>query len=319
MAHFHYTNLFSTYSIIARDPESGQLGGAVQTHQMAVGRLIPYALPGVGVVASQSLVNISYNPQALTMLREGIAPQRIIDALVASDNNAHRRQVAVINHKGEAAAFSGEGCIAEFGHHVGENYSVQANMMTYKTVIPAMRTAFESATGDLAARMLAALEAAQNEDGDIRGTQSAALKVVSGERTVRDWETIYDLRVDEHTNPVGELGRLVQMRHAQLIDSEGHRLLAEAKTDEALEQWQRARNLTPQQEEIAFWQAVTLADTRPVPNAVEIAASIFNNSFRGDERRLHWLDLIHRLSACGLIHRDNAASELLSAIERGSA
>lgn len=317
MPHFHYSNLFSTYSIIARDPETEELGGAVQTHQMGVGRLIPFALPGIGVIASQSLVNVSYNPQALTMLKEHIAPQRIIDALVASDNNAKRRQVAVINNHGEAAAFSGEGCIPEFGHHVGENYSVQANMMTNKTVIVAMKTAFEGATGDLAARMLVALEAAQNEDGDIRGMQSAALLVVSGDSTAQDWESIYNLRVDEHQNPVAELGRLVHLRHAQIIDSKGHQLLAQGKVDEALSQWERARNMTPQQEEIAFWQAITLADTQPVTDAVDMAASIFNSRFSGHERRQHWLDLIKRLMACGLIERDGAGLELLRAIERG--
>jgi uncharacterized Ntn-hydrolase superfamily protein len=269
------------------------------------------------VIASQSLVNLSYNPQALTMLKEGIAPQRIIAALTAGDANAKRRQVAVINNQGEAAAFSGEGCIPEFGHYIGENYSVQANMMTKKTVIVAMKTAFESATGDLAARMVAALEAAQAEDGDIRGMQSAALLVVPGTREARDWESIYNLRVDEHPNPVAELERMVHIRHAQLIDSEGHQLLAEGKIDAALSQWERARVMVPAQEELAFWQAVTLADTNPFDDAVKVAASIFNSSLGGHKRRAHWLDLINRLVACGLIEREGAGVELLRAIERG--
>lgn len=317
MTRFHYTELFSTYSIIAHDPETGQLGGAVQTHQMGVGRLIPFALPGVGVVASQSLVNVSYNPQALAMLKEGVPPQQVIDALVASDMNAKRRQVAVINQHGEVAAFSGSGCIPSFGHHVGKNYSVQANMMTKTTVIEAMRLAFEAAKGDLAARMLTALQAAQREDGDIRGMQSAALLVVSNKREAHDWESIYNLRVDEHDNPVDELGRLVHIRHGQLVDAEGHRLLAEGKIDEALGAWEHARKLIPEQAEIAFWQAVTLADTKPFLDAVTIAAQIFNESLRQHDRREHWIELIKRLAACGLIEREHAATELYQAIERG--
>jgi uncharacterized Ntn-hydrolase superfamily protein len=317
MPNLHYTALYSTYSIIARDPETGSIGGAVQTHQMGVGRIIPVALPGIGVVASQSLANISYNPQAIAMLKEGIAPQRIIDALVASDTNAQRRQVAVMNNAGAAAAFSGAGCIPEFGHHVGANYSVQANMMTRSTVIDAMRTAFESATGDLAARLLTALQAAQAEDGDIRGMQSAALLVIPGTRSAPDWETIYNLRVDEHENPIVELGRLVHIRHAQLLDNEGEQLLSAGKIEEALSLWQRVRTLIPEQEEAAFWQAVTLADKQPFADAVEVAAKIFNERLGQHERRAHWLDLIGRLVTCGLIERAGAGAELLAAIERG--
>lgn len=314
MPSFHYTDLFSTYSIIAHDPETGALGGAVQTHQIGVGRLIPFILPGVGVVASQSLVNLSYGSIALQMLKEGISPQRIIDGLTATDPNAKRRQVAVINSEGVAAAFTGEGCIREFGHYVGDNYSVQANMMTKTTVIDAMREAFESAEGDLAQRMLAALQAAQAEDGDIRGMQSAALKVVPGRRDAQDWNSIYDIRVDEHANPVEELARLVNIRNAQMLDGRGHGLLAEGKLEEALEIWQQARQQAPQQEEIAFWQAITLADTNPDGESVPAAASIFVNSLSGHERFDQWIDLIERLVENGMIDRPNAGKELITAI-----
>lgn len=311
---FHYTQLFSTYSIVAHDPDTGQLGGAVQTHQMSVGRLLPVAQPGVGVVASQSLVNLSFGSLGLAMLRERIAPQHIVNGLTASDPGAKRRQLAVINAKGQAAAFTGDGCIREAGHHVGANYSVQANMMTRTTVIEAMRTAFEQAKGDLAARMLAALQAAQAEDGDIRGMQSAALIVVPGTYEP-DWASVYDLRVDEHENPVAEMARLVQIRHAQLIDGQGHGLLNEGKVDEALRVWESARRLVPQQEELAFWQAVTLADASPRADAVQVAAQILREALAQDTRREHWLDLIRRLDECGLIERAGAAQELLAAIE----
>ncbi len=311
---FHYTDLFSTYSIIARDPETGELGGAVQTHQIGVGRVIPFALPGVGIVASQSLSNVSYNPMALTMLKEGVHPQAIIRALTASDDNANRRQVAVLNHKGEAAAFTGDGCIPEFGHYIGDGYSIQANMMTRTTVIDAMRETFEQATGNLAQRMIAALRAAQAEDGDIRGMQSAALKVVPASRQAKEWATEYDIRVDENENPVEELARLVNIRHAQQVDGEGYRLLREGKVDEALAKWQEARQMAPEQEEVGFWQAVNLADERPDEDSIRTAAAIFNESLGTHERRAEWLDLVGRLQICGLIERQGAAEELLEAI-----
>lgn len=314
MPNFHFTDLFSTYSIVARDPETGALGGAVQTHQVAVGRLIPITRPGLGVVVSQSLSNRRYNSIALQMLREGIAPEQILNSLVASDPMSERRQAAVINAAGEAAAFTGSGCIRAAGHYVGDGYSVQANMMTQTTVIDAMRQAFETTTGSLAQRMLAALQAAQAEDGDIRGMQSAALKVVSGDQQQPEWESLYDLRVDESDDPVSELARLVSIRHAQLLDSVGHSLLQEGNLDEALAQWQIARDAAPDQEELAFWQAVTLADAQPRDDAIAVAVEIFKESVGNDQRRDHWLDLIERLDECGLIERAGAAEALLAAI-----
>lgn len=315
MPAFHYTELFSTYSIVARDPETGALGGAVQTHQVGVGRLIPHVAPGVGVIASQSLANLRYNSVGLQMLREGLEPEQIIAGLTASDAMSERRQVSIINADGIAAAFTGSGCIREAGHHVGENYSVQANMMTKTTVIDAMRDAFEGATGDLAQRMVAALQAAQAEDGDIRGMQSAALRVVSGDKMQPEWERIYDVRVDESDNPVSELDRLVTIRHAQLLDAQGHALLREGRVEQALTQWEAARAAAPDQEELAFWQVTALADMLPRDDTLVVAAHIFNDAMKGHERRDHWIDLIKRLDECGLIERNGAAEALLAAIE----
>ncbi len=304
-------NLFSTYSIVARDPDTGQLGGAVQTHQMGVGRIVLWMAPGLGVLATQSLANIRYGPMTLTMLAEGIEPTRIIDALVASDAAAHQRQMAVVNAQGRAAAWTGDGCIREASHHVGEGYSVQANMMTNSTVIAAMTDAFENASGDLAQRMMAALQAAQSEGGDIRGMQSAALKVVSGDKTVPAWETIYDLRVDEHDDSVTELARLVRLRNAQLIDNRGYESLGNGQRDEALQLWKQARQQAPELEELAFWQTVTLADEH---NDVATAATIFHSGLANDPRLAHWVDLINRVVECGLMKRDGAGLELKAAL-----
>ena len=306
-----YRELLSTYSIVARDPETGQLGVAVQTHQMCVGRVVPWLSPGVGAAATQAMANISFGPMALTMLREGLSAPRVIDALVASDPDAHRRQVAVVDGKGRVGAWTGGGCIAEAGHQIGEGYSVQANMMTNATVVPAMARAYEGATGDLGQRMLAALVAAQAEGGDIRGMQSAALRVVPGHPARPTWESDYDLRVDEHENPVQELARLVRLRHAQLVDAAGYRAFEHGKVDEALAMWAEARAEAPEMQELPFWQGVRLADQG---DDVRAALEILGPALASNERRDHWIDLIRRLQACGIIEREGAADELIAAL-----
>ncbi len=308
----HYSELFSTYSIVARDAETGELGVAVQTHQMSVGRMVPFLLPGIGAIATQSLVNVSFGPMGLAMLREGVSAAHVVAALVASDENAHRRQLAVVDSQGRAAAHTGSGCIADARHHVGEGYSVQANMMTLKTVIPAMAQAYENAQGDLAQRMVAALEAAQAEDGDIRGMQSAALKVVSGDKNDAEWRSLYDLRVDEHAAPVIEMARLVRLRHAQRLDEKGFELLSGGHRAQALELWAQARDEAPELEELAFWQAVQLADSHA---DVETAAEILRPVLANDPRREHWIDLVQRLAVCGIIEREGADSELMAALD----
>ncbi len=300
--------LFSTYSIVARDSQTGQLGVAVQTHQMCVGAVVPWLAPGVGAIATQSLANISFGPIGLAMLKAGVPAPKVIEALVACDDNAQVRQVAVVDAAGRVGAWTGSGCIPEASHHTGEGYSVQANMMTASSVVPAMADAFEHAEGDLAQRMLAALEAAQSEGGDIRGMQSAALKVVDGKPDPA-WPYIYDLRVDEHDEPVRELARLVRLRHAQLVEQQGYEALEQGDRERALSLWAAARAEAPELEELAFWQAVTLADDAGDARA---GADLLRPVLSNDPRREHWLDLIARLQHCGLIKRSGAGDELLS-------
>ena len=308
-----HRDLFSTYSIVARDPDTGELGVAVQTHQMCVGAIVPWLEPGVGAVATQSLVNVSFGPVGLALLKEHVPAPKVLDALIASDPDAHRRQVAVVDAEGRSAAWTGEGCISEAGHFAGEGYSVQANMMTRGTVIAAMRGAFESAAGDLAQRMMGAMYAAQAEDGDIRGMQSAALVVVPGKPIATERERfLYNLRVDEHDDPVSELARLVRLRHAQRIDGRGHEALEKGERERALELWAQAREEAPELEEIAYWQAVTLADK---PADIETAAAILRPALAQDARREHWIDLLRRLQTCKLIEREGAAEELIRAIQ----
>jgi uncharacterized Ntn-hydrolase superfamily protein len=308
---FHSSELLSTYSIVARDPGTGQLGVAVQTHQMCVGWIVPWLLPGVGAIATQSLVNVSFGPIGLAMLREGVPAPQIIDGLTASDPQANRRQVAIVDANGLVGAWTGDGCIPEASHKIGEGYSVQANMMTNPTVVPAMADAYESASGDIAQRMLAALQAAQAEGGDIRGMQSAAIKVVSGDASKHDWETDYDLRVDEHETPVDELARLIRLRHAQLTEQQGFEALADDKRDEALKLWADARAEAPELEELAFWQAMTLADEHA---DIKAAAEILRPALAHDPLRDQWIDLINRLQTCGLLERKGAAKQIIEAL-----
>jgi uncharacterized Ntn-hydrolase superfamily protein len=308
---FHHTELSSTYSIVARDAETGQLGVAVQTHQMGVGRIVPWLLPGIGALATQSMANVSFGPMGLAMLQEKVPAPKVIEALVASDKEAHKRQVAVVDAERRAAAWTGDDCIPEAGHHIGDGYSVQANMMTNDTVVGAMASAYEKTTGDLAERMMAALQAAQREGGDIRGMQSAALKIVPGDKAPA-WMVVYDLRVDEHQDPVAELARLVRLRSAQILDQQAYKTLEQGKREQALEKWQQARARAPELEELAFWQAITLADEQ---NDIPTAAQILRPVLAKDPRRAHWIDLLRRLELCGLIERQGSAAELIAALE----
>jgi uncharacterized Ntn-hydrolase superfamily protein len=311
----HSSEVFNTYSIVARDPETGEMGVAVQTHQMCVGAVVPWLKPNLGAIATQASTNPSFGPLGLMLLEEGLPPALVVDALVASDEGADRRQFAVLDSQGRVAAWTGSNCIAEAGHQTGEGFSVQANMMTNDTVIEAMASAYQDSEGDLAARMMAALFAAQEQGGDIRGMQSAALKVVKGSIEGEDaafrriWP--YNLRVDEHDQPVEELARLVRLRRARLTDAQGHQQLEDGQIPKALELWVEARRLAPELEELNFWQAVALADN---PGEIQPAADILNPMLQNDERREHWIDLIHRIQDCGIIERKGAGDELVQAL-----
>ncbi len=307
-----YTPLFHTYSIVARDAESGQLGVAVQTHQMCVGAIVPWLLPGIGALATQASANIHFGPMGLAMLREGIDAPLVVEALVASDPGADRRQLAVVDARGGVGAWTGGNCIPHAAHHNGAGYSVQANMMARDTVVPAMAKAYEAAEGELCVRMMAALHAAQGEGGDIRGMQSAALQIVSGDPQATGFQrVIYDLRVDESADPLCELDRLVRLRRAQRINAQAYPLLEEQRA-RALELWAAARALAPELEELAFWQAIQLADGLA---DVDAGAAILNEMLARVDRREEWVELIRRLQACGAIEREGAAGELIAALD----
>jgi len=229
------TRPVSTYSIVARDAKTGELGVAVQSHWFSVGPTVAWAEAGVGAVATQSFVKVDYGPLGLDAMRGGKAPADALHALLEQDPGREVRQVAFVDAGGRVAAHTGAKCIPGAGHLTGKGYSVQANLMLTDEVPGAMAEAFEKAEGPLAERMLAALLAAQRAGGDIRGKQSAALLVVRAEPSNEPWnDRIVDLRVEDHPHPVAELERLLRLHRAYELMNEGDEAMAGGEMERAL-------------------------------------------------------------------------------------
>lgn len=300
----------ATYSIVARDPETGEMGVAVQSHWFSVGSIVSWGEAGVGVVATQSFVDPRYGPLGLELMRLGRTAGAALDALVSTDEDRAVRQVAMLDAQGNVAAHTGERAIEAAGHRVGETYSVQANMMHRPTVWPAMAEAFERTEGDLAERLLRALEAAQAEGGDIRGKQSAALLVVAPMATGRPWvDRRFDLRVEDHPEPVAELRRLVRLQRAYHALNEGDERVTEGDVDGAMEAYRRAMEIVPDEAtngEAPFWVGVTLAAT----GRVDEALPYLRRAAAQDPR---WSELLPRLPAAGLLPGEPGLVERLVA------
>ena len=211
-----------TYSIVARDPGTGSFGIAVQSHFFGVGRIVPWAEPGVGAVATQAFAEVSYGPLGLDLMRAGRSAPEALAQLVQDDPGADTRQVAMVDAGGNVAAHTGARCVAAAGDSAGDQVTAQANMVDRDSCWPAMVAAYTSASGGLAGRLLAALDAAENEGGDVRGRQSAAILIVAGAPTPRPWESVLlDVRVDDHPDPVIEIARLA--RYSEAYDLIGRR------------------------------------------------------------------------------------------------
>jgi len=294
--------LVHTYSIVARDPATGEMGVAVQSHWFSVGSIVTWAEAGVGAVATQSLVDPSYGPKGLELMRQGVPAPKALAQLVAADAGRNGRQVAMVDATGAVDAYTGPGAIAAAGHHVGAQYSVQANMMGRPTVWPGMAKAFEAATGPLADRLIAALEAAEREGGDVRGRQSAALLIVKAKATGKPWvggDRVFDLRVDDHPQPVAELKRLVRLQKAYTHANRGDELMTEKKVEEALQEYAASAQLAPEIVELPFWQAVTLASIGKEAEAAPIFTAVF-------AKEPIWAELLERLPGAGLFPDDKA-------------
>lgn len=300
-----------TFSIVARDLQSGEMGVAVQSHWFSVGALVPWGEAGVGVVATQSMVDPSYGPLGLEMMRAGRSAPDALRGLLAADEGRDLRQVAMVDAQGMAAVHTGARCIADAGHELGEGFSVQANMMANPSIWPAMAQAYRQSSGHLADRLIAALKAAQAAGGDVRGQQSAALLVVKAESTGRSWnDRLVELRVEDHSDPIGELARLLEVHTAYDWMNLGDERLSQGKFEEALEAYRQAAGLAPEMAELPFWHAVTLTDLDRVEEALPIFRSIF-------KKEPHWANLLQRLPAAGLLKADDATLARISA-ERGA-
>ena len=269
----------STYSIVALDAKTGQLGVAVQSHWFSVGTVVPWAKAGVGAVATQSIAEPSYGPKGLALMEQGIPADEALQSLLAKDLGKNVRQVAMVDAQGNVGVHTGSRCISHASHLTGKNYSVQANIMAKPTVPSAMVQAFESTTGDLAERMLAALDAAEVEGGDLRGRQSAAMLVVSGEPTGDPWtDRIVDLEVADHEYPLIELRRLLRISKAYRHAQRGDEYMEKNEMDNALQEYSAATKLYPENPELPFWTAVTLAQTGELQEALSIFKDVFSRN-----------------------------------------
>jgi uncharacterized Ntn-hydrolase superfamily protein len=301
-----------TYSIVARDPQTGDMGVAVQSHWFSVGSIVTWAEAGVGAIATQSLVDVTYGPLGLDLMRAGKTAEQALAALKLADPHPEIRQVAMVDANGNVATHTGEKCIPDAGHIVGDNFSVQANLMLNDKVWPAMERAYKSTSGDLADKMIASLEAAQEVGGDIRGKQSAAILIVKGESTGRHWDDrVMELRIEDHPTPVQELKRLVKLHRAYTHMNNGDLAIEKNDVDGALQEYGAAQNLFPDNLEMKFWQAVSLVNAKRVDDALPIFKEVF-------AKDVNWAVLIGRLPAIDILLADKSTlQKILSVAPKG--
>jgi uncharacterized Ntn-hydrolase superfamily protein len=283
---------------VARDPNTGELGVAVQSHWFSVGPIVAWAEAGVGAVATQSFVDPSYGKLGLELMRTGKSAPDALKSLLAGDEGREVRQVAMIDAQGRVDAWTGKNDIQSAGHLIRKNFSVQANLMLNDKVWPAMAQAFENAKGDLAERMLAALDAAQAVGGDIRGKQSAALVVVTGKPTGQAWkDRTFDLRVDDSPEPLKELRRLVTLQRAYNHMNAGDLAVEKKDNEGALREYSAAEKLVPDNAEMIYWHAVALVNM----GRVDESLPLFRKVFAMDK---NWATLTPRLPKSGLLPDD---------------
>jgi uncharacterized Ntn-hydrolase superfamily protein len=284
-----------TYSIVARDAATGEMGVAVQSHWFSVGSIVTWAEAGVGAIATQSFVDPAYGPRGLELMKSGLDAEQALEALLLVDEGREVRQVAFVDTDGNIAAHTGAKCIESAGHHVGDGYSVQANMMLNDKVVPAMSKAYESTEGDLAAKLMAALEAAQAVGGDIRGKQSAAMLIVKAVSTGRTWaDRVLELRIEDHPTPIAELRRLLRVHRAYEHMNAGDVAVEHEDLELAMKEYGAAAKLLPANVEVQYWAAVTLATS----GNLEEALPMFKTVFAADA---NWVELTRRLLKPGFI------------------
>lgn len=300
--------LLHTYSIVARDAKTGEMAVGVQSHWFAVGSLCPWVEAGVGAVATQSFVNVSYGPKGLELMREGKTAQEALDILVAADEGRDYRQVAMVDNQGNVASYTGTKCIAFAGHRQGNGFSVQANMMLKETVWDAMVEAFEKNVDlPLAERVLMAMQAAEKEGGDIRGKQSAAILLTGAERVSNSWENKQiDLRVDDHAKPLDELARLLKVHRAYEYMNAGDLAVEKGETSRAFELYNQASEMFPDNLEMKYWQAIARLQGGEVATGIAQLKEIF-------KKDINWYTLTLRLVPVGLLNVDEETMKQIKA------
>ncbi len=297
-----------TFSIVARDSVTGEMGVAVQSHWFSVGAVVTWAEAGVGAIATQSFADPAYGPRGLELMRSGLSAEASLTALLGADPGEAVRQVAFVDAKGNVAVHTGSKCIESAGHRAGEGYSVQANMMVSDAIVPAMKTAYEKGEGSLAERMMSALEAAQEAGGDIRGRQSAAMLIVRGTATGKPWvDTLLELRVEDHAEPVRELRRLLTVHRAYDEMNRGDVAMEQGDMEGAMGHYSHAALFAPGNMEILFWQGITMATS----GYLEEARPLFRQVFSAEH---HWTELVPRLVKPGLIPNNAEGIELIREI-----
>lgn len=286
--------LAATYSIVARDSNSGEIGVGVQSHYFSVGSAAPWAEAGVGAVATQSIVEVSYGPKGLARLSSGAPAPQVLAELVEQDPGRALRQVAIVDAEGRVACHSGALCIPAFGQAQGPGWSAQGNMLRSDAVWQQMGPAFERSAGSLAERLLVTLEAAEFAGGDVRGRQSAAILVVAPERPANSWEgRTVDLHVEHHADPLEELRRLLTLHRAYRLFAEVRQLFGRGEFERALELLEEARKLQPDDVEFAFWTGVAFANA----GRKQEARRFLQEAYAADGS---WRELARRLASIGL-------------------
>ena len=279
-----------TYSIVALDRATGELGVAVQSHYFQVGPVVPWALAGVGAIATQSQVNVSFGPLGLEHLKAGRSAGETIKALLAGDSDPEARQLAIVDASGNVAVHTGTRCIPDAGHRTGEAFSCQANLMEKDTVWDAMAHAYSTAEAPLAERLMAALDAAEAEGGDIRGRQSAAMIVVTGKPTGHSWEDrVIDLRVEDSPEPLVELRRLLRIKRAYQGDEQADRLELAGEKGAALARRLEGAKQMPELVEIGFWTGLALAEAGDLDGGCRMMAPAVARDRR-------WVETVNRIA-----------------------
>ena len=298
--------LAHTFSIVARDPVTGEMAVGVQSHWFSVGTAVSWGQAGVGVVATQSFVKVSYGFLGLELMNNGKTAPDALKELLAADEGKEVRQVAMIDANGNVNAYTGKNCIDYAGNIVGKNYSVQSNMMLGDKVNAAMAKAFEGSEGKpLAERVLLSLQAAQAVGGDIRGKQSAAILVVAGKKNMENRnERLIDLRVDDNKAPLDELDRLLRLYRAYDHMNNGDLAIEKNNMKLAMDEYGAAMKMFPANLEMQYWTAITLANNKKIIEASKLLKKIYIKD-------ANWRELTRRLPKVNLLTVSPADLQIL--------